>query len=172
MAGFNRFSDLNGFDSYAQLINENGAISLVHNGHKFIRDRVENGRNYWRCRKSFRFNCKSRMVTKLMENGKTLLKVRHGEHDHTVEKVTKRKRKQAKSKQRKLSPVNRNVKTGKRLPSKTFATPTKLPKLIPRPMLKTEPNVDIDDTATTDENFENYSPLMMSDPENDIVDID
>lgn len=166
---------MNGFDSYAQLIDENGTISLVHNGHKFIRDRVENGRSYWRCRNSFRYNCKARMVTKLMENGYTMLKVRHGEHDHTVKKVAKMRRKEIKTKQRNLLPFNRNIRARKRLPSNTFAIITKLPQLVPKPTQKVhelEPKAEITGgIAKSDGNVENYSPATVDDPENDIVDI-
>lgn len=175
MIEFNGFSDLNGFDTYAQLINENGIISLVHNGHKFIRDRIENGRSYWRCRNSFRYNCKARMVTKLLENGHTMLKVRHGEHDHTVKKLVKRGRKQVKLKQRSSLAFNRNIRARKRLPSKTFPVISKLPQLVPKPaqkVHKTEPKAEsTPEIAKNDGNVENYSPATADDPENDIVDI-
>lgn len=177
MTGFNGFTDLDGFNTYAQLINENGAISLVHDGHKFIRDRIENGRGYWRCRSSFRFNCKARMVTKSMENGHTMLKVRHGVHDHIVKKIVKRGRRKAKLKQSNVMALKKNVRAKKRLLSKTFAIPTKLPKLVPKPTLKVpkmEPKTEIvADMAKYDggENVENYSSATVDDPENDIVDI-
>lgn len=169
MAGFSGFSDLNGFNSYAQLISENGAISLVHDGHRFIRDRVENGRGYWRCRNSFRFNCKARMVTKLMENGSTMLKVRHGEHDHTVQKIKGRKK--SKLKHRNLLALKKNIRAKKRLPSKTFAIPTKLPKLVPKPTLKVQEIEHKTDIAKNGESGESHSPVIVDDAENDIVDI-
>lgn len=175
MIEFNGFSDFNGFNTFAQLIDENGIISLVHNGHKFIRDRVDNGRGYWRCRNSFRYNCKARMVTKSTANGHTMLKVRHGEHDHTVKKVANPRRKEMRLKQRNLLALNRNIRARKRLPSNTFAIMKKLPQLVPKPKLevhkmepKTESTAGI---AKSDESDENYNPPTVDDPENDIVDI-
>lgn len=173
MIGFNGFSNLNGFNSLAQLITENGAISLVHNGHKFIRDRVENERSYWRCRKSFLFNCKARMVTKLMENGYEWVKVRNGTHDHTIKKIKKKGHKKSKLKQRNSSNLIRNTTAAKRLPP--LAMPRKLPKLVPKPKLKVrneEPKAEIIADAANDENVDkNYSPTVAGDIENDIVDI-
>lgn len=154
------------------MVNENGAISLVHNGHKFIRDRVENNRSYWRCRNSFRFNCKARMVTKLMENGFEMLKIRNGLHDHTAKKSRKKGRKKSKLNTRNLSALNRNIKAAKRL--SPFTIPKKLPKLVPKPKLnehKKEPKAEIIADVTNDENVENSSPAIVDDPENDIVDI-
>lgn len=175
MTELNGFSDLNGFATYAQLISESGSVSLVHNGHKFIRDRVENVRSYWRCRNSFRYNCKARMVTKLMENGQTMMKVRHGEHDHTVKKVAKNARKQLQSKPHNLLAFNRNMRVRKRLLSKTFTKLTKLPELIPKSTLivhEIEPKAEITaDTAKNDENVGIYSPVIVDDPENDIVEV-
>lgn len=89
------FVDCKDFDAYAELIIENGTISLIHEQHKFIRDRVENDRSYWRCRDSFRFNCKSRVVTRQI-NGIEMMKIRNGVHDHSVAKKRKMKSKRVK----------------------------------------------------------------------------
>lgn len=163
---------MNGFDSFAQIINESGAISLVHNGHKFIRDRVENDRSYWRCRSSFRFNCKARVVTKLMENGYEMMKIRNGEHDHTGQKVSKKSRKKSKLKPRISSTGTKSAEVERSLP---FAVPTKLPTLVPKPEFKSqksEPNVENTETfAKIGENTENGGPSAVVDPEIDIVDI-
>lgn len=145
-------SEFADFDSIAQIVEENGAVSLVHDGHKFICDRNENGRRYWRCRKSFRFNCKARTVSKVMPNGSEMMKIRTGEHDHTERTKNRHK----KSKLKIIKP--------------------KLPKLTPIPKVelntqKNELSVESGASGTNGENPEKYSPSTVDDAENDIVDI-
>lgn len=163
--GLKGLTDLNGFDTFAEIIVENGATSLVHNNHKFIRDRVENERSYWRCRNSFRFNCKARMVTKTI-NGYELMKIRNGHHDHTAKKITKNGRKKSKLKQR-----NPTILAKRRIP---IAIPSKLPKLVPKPTLTIKEERSKAETTFSigsAENIANNSPITVDDAENLIVDI-
>lgn len=98
--GFQGFNDPNEFDAFAELIIENGTISLIHNNHRFIRDRADNDRSYWRCRHSFKFNCKARVVT-TVKNGYEMMKIRNAEHNHTEIKRKKGRKKKLKQQTRK-----------------------------------------------------------------------
>lgn len=77
------------FTTAAKLGVENGRICLIHDGHKFIRyGRNENTR-YWRCRQSFKYQCKARLLTRRM-NGCEMLKIQNDQHDHQLLRVMKK----------------------------------------------------------------------------------
>lgn len=116
------------------MIIENGTISLVHSEHKFIRDRIDNDRSYWRCRHSFKFNCKARVVTKLV-NGYEMLKIRNADHNHTEIKKIKKRKKTAKLRcKSKLVPrlIRPQLSTQALLKFTTKTMPKLIPKTIPR----------------------------------------
>lgn len=69
------------FTMAARLEVENGRISLVHDGNKFIRYGSNENTRYWRCRQSFKYECKARILTKLV-NGREMLQIRNDAHDH------------------------------------------------------------------------------------------
>lgn len=77
------------FTTAAKLRVENGRICLVHDGFKFIRyGRNENTR-YWRCKLSFKYQCKARLLTRRM-NGCEMLKIQNDQHDHNSLRVLKK----------------------------------------------------------------------------------
>lgn len=131
-----------GFNSFAELVIERGAISLIHSSYKFIRDRVDKGRSYWRCRHSFKYNCKARVVTKLI-NGYEMMKVRNGEHNHAeIRKPKKAKRKMSKAK-KKATAAPRVIRPNFDLMNLPPLIPSHLPKLTP----KSIPNNDVNQPA-------------------------
>lgn len=107
---------------------------MIHSSFKFIRDRVDKGRNYWRCRHSFKYNCKARVVTKLI-NGYEMMKIRNGEHDHSeIRKPKKVKRRVVKMK--KKSVVPRLIKPNPVLLNLPPLIPSRMPKLTPKTIPK------------------------------------
>lgn len=139
-----------GFVEYAEMVIENGTTSLIHSQHKFIRDRIDNDRSYWRCRHSFKYNCKARVVTKLV-NGYEMLKVRNAEHNHTdIKKPTKSKKKAMKLKQKKTKPKSNFIARIMRPQLATTCSTTvpqlstinipQMPKLKPKPIPKVIPS--------------------------------
>lgn len=112
-----------GFDKFAELVIEDGKMSLIHEGHKFIRDRLDRGRSYWRCRRS---KCKARMVSKLI-NGYEMMKVRNNQHNHLNEMNPRARKKVIFKSLMKSRKVRRNV-VHKTMPS-----------LVSRPMPKLTP---------------------------------
>lgn len=165
---FLRHSQLfKGFVEYAEMIVENGATSLVHSNFKFIRDRVDTDRSYWRCRHSFKYNCKARVVTKMV-NGYEMVKIRNAEHNHTDIKTLKgkkrsfkvtqkRKPKHVPSKPKFAARIIRPQLTSKVVPQLSANVIPQMPKLKPKPVAR-----DID----KDENN-----VPKDDAENVIVDI-
>lgn len=143
------------------MIMENGAISLVHGGYKFIRDRVDNDRSYWRCRHSFKYNCKSRVVTKRI-NGYDMLKIRNAEHNHTdIKKPVKGKKKALKLKQIKKKKNNSTIMTriirpqlsvSKVVPQSSANIIPPMPKLKPKPLPK---QIIVDETNVRSDDAEN-----------------
>lgn len=67
----------------------NGRICLIHNGHKFIRYGSNENTRYWRCRQSFKYQCKARLLTRHM-NGCEMLKIENDQHDHIALRVLKK----------------------------------------------------------------------------------
>lgn len=59
----------------------NGRIYLVHDGHKFIRYGSSENTRFWRCQQSFRYECKARILTKLL-GGREMMKVQIQSHEH------------------------------------------------------------------------------------------
>lgn len=117
------------------------------------------------------------MVTKVLDNGCEMMKIRNGEHDHTVVKDTKNKLKRSKLNQRKSTYLMKFA-AGRRTKPRTspLLMSAKLPKLIPKPVLKIqncEPKPDYTAFDTNRENDENHGPSAVTadDAENDIVDI-
>lgn len=151
---FNGFADFNEFDTFAELIIENGAISLIHEQHRFIRDRIENGRSYWRCRDSFRSNCKSRVVTRTI-NGIEMMKIRNEVHDHSVAKKRK-----IRSKRIKPKAVTKNVPSSmiREMPE---LTPMTVPKVTNVPNEENARNIEDDSNANNNATYE----------DNEIIDI-
>lgn len=79
------FSD---FTVAARLEIENGRIRLVHKGNKFIRYGSNENTRYWRCRQSFKYECKARILTKLV-NGREMLQIQNDTHNHEQLRATK-----------------------------------------------------------------------------------
>ncbi|XP_055304399.1 modifier of mdg4-like isoform X3 [Sitodiplosis mosellana] len=146
-----------GFNEFAELIIENGTISLIQDSHKFIRDRVDNDRSYWRCRHSFKYECKARVVTKSV-NGYEMMKIRMAEHNHTEIKKPKKgpKKKKGGKSRSKASTVPRLIRPKLTNQAQLRLTP-KMPKLTPKTTPKLTPKT------------ENVPP--NDDAENMIVDI-
>ncbi|XP_031625128.1 modifier of mdg4-like isoform X3 [Contarinia nasturtii] len=165
-------NEAQGFDLNAELIIENGTISLIQNGHRFIRDRVDNDRNYWRCRNSFKFNCKARVVTKVF-NGIEMMKIRYADHNHTEIKKVKRKRRGAKQKiKAKRTAVPKLIQPQFNYQMLPPLTPKLMPKLIPKTIPKIENATAINrfENAMAHNGTESVMP-NNEDNENIIVDI-
>lgn len=123
---------------------ENGAISLIHSEHRFIRDRVDNSRSYWRCRHSFKFNCKARVVTTVV-NGYEMMKIRNAEHNHTeIKKSRKGKKRMYRTK--KTNAIPRLIRPHLSHQSLPPLMPSRMPKLTPKSIPKVELNPPNDDT--------------------------
>lgn len=146
--GFQGFNDSNGFDAFAELIIENGTISLIQNNHRFIRDRADNDRSYWRCRHSFKFNCKARVVTTVI-NGYEMMKIRNAEHNHT--EIKRKKGKKKKLKQQTAKPKIEPTVIRPMLSSDNMPPPLirLMPKLTPKTVPKVEKSPADDDTENS-----------------------
>lgn len=67
-------------------------MSLIYNGQKFIRYGSNENTRYWRCRQSFKYQCKARLLTKLV-NGREMIKIQNDQHDHNLLRVIKTEKK-------------------------------------------------------------------------------
>lgn len=75
----------------AQFRLENGRMTLIHDGHKFIRYGSNENTRYWRCRQSFKYLCKARILTKLI-NGRELIEIQNEKHDHILLRFIKKEK--------------------------------------------------------------------------------
>lgn len=60
---------------------ENGRIFLIHDGYKFIKYGCGQKTRYWKCRQSFKYECKAKIATEIVK-GREMLHIQCGSHDH------------------------------------------------------------------------------------------
>lgn len=90
LLSFNAAKD---FNYFAEIEDKNNRVRLLFGGNKFYCDRDRNGYQYWRCSLVSKYNCKARMVTRLI-NGYNMLKVTNAKHCHRLQDLRKKKKTQ------------------------------------------------------------------------------